>query len=369
MSSAGYFRFPRELFTSDLWKDLSYEYRHIFMTILNYAAFKPTTQNDHGHIIDIKPGQFLTTYRDLVRLCDDENIDKSKIERALTRFEKCGFSRQETRHVKTLITITEPNICKYLEKENETRNENKTRQDRDKIETQKNNDNKENKENKYINDSESVTFQEEEVVEEIARKVEIPPKEDAKEPTVVVKTEIAKQPESSLAPSCQTLHQKKNSPPDWKASFTVEERKFLAFLLSIIPAVGDRIKEEHATWWIKSFGIDKIKVALQVYQQQVEKAKKDTKVPVPKNIGAYMRDALNKGTRPCRDSDRRNKAFSEQFKKQAGWSGLTITEKYCRAEELGKEWYFNLPETLFQESIRTTFENCYGGMDRKCSVA
>ena len=86
-------------------------------------------------------------------------------------------------------------------------------------------------------------------------------------------------------------------------------------------------------------------------------------------MGAYVREALNKGTQPCRESDRRNKAFAEHFKKQVGWSELTITEKYCRAEMIGKEWYYNLPEAIFAESLKSTFENYCGYSERQNYVA
>ncbi|WP_068470655.1 hypothetical protein [Candidatus Protochlamydia phocaeensis] len=145
--------------------------------------------------------------------------------------------------------------------------------------------------------------------------------------------------------------------PDWKESFNSEEQKFLSYLLRLHPEKGDPIEENHATWWIKHFGIEKIKIALQVYWQQVEKAKKDSNVPMPQSIGAYVRGALNKGTQPCRENDCRNKAFADEFKRQYGWSELTITEKYCRVEGSGKEWYYHLPEAVFVNSVKSFFEN------------
>ncbi|WP_181679083.1 hypothetical protein [Candidatus Protochlamydia amoebophila] len=48
---------------------------------------------------------------------------------------------------------------------------------------------------------------------------------------------------------------------------------------------------------------------------------------------------------------------------------LTITEKYCRAEELGKEWYYSLPESLFVESLKTTFANFYSNNEKQYFVA
>lgn len=141
-----FIKYTRSLHTNKIFKSLSFEYRHIFMTILVNMAFKPIQLNDHGVLIDLKPGQFMTTIRELVKLCDEKGIDRSKVERALTMFEKVGFSRQETRHRKTIITIKESSICESLNCEVETINETKSRQDRDKIETQKKKDKKEEKE-------------------------------------------------------------------------------------------------------------------------------------------------------------------------------------------------------------------------------
>lgn len=143
-----YIKYSRNLHTNPVFKGFSYQYRHIFLTILVNVTYKSLIVNDHGVLIDLKPGQLMTTLRDLVRLCDEPDIDKSKIERALTFFEKCQFSRQETRHRKTIITITESSICAILNLQNETTIETKSRQDRDKIETEKKKDKKEKKDKK-----------------------------------------------------------------------------------------------------------------------------------------------------------------------------------------------------------------------------
>ncbi len=150
MSNLGYFNIPRELLFDPIFKGLSYEYRHIFLTILAHIAHKPMKLDDHGVLIELNPGQMMTTLRDLERLCNEKGIDKSKIERALRKFFSVGFSRQETRHTKTIITITEPNICKLIESQNETRFETTSRQDRDKIET-------ESKRTKEIKEKEGTT--------------------------------------------------------------------------------------------------------------------------------------------------------------------------------------------------------------------
>ena len=212
-----------------------------------------------------------------------------------------------------------------------------------------------------VNDKhESVTFQEEEKIlnEQEPKKASIGKREGQSIKPKAYKNQETVKKEFRL---------KQN--PDWKSYFTSEEKKFLTFLLSIIPAIGGRIEEKHATWWIKHFGIDKIKIALQVYWQQVEKAKIEAKVPMPASIGAYVRNALNKETQPCREADHRNKAFAERFKKQNHWIELTITEKYCRVEEIGKEWHYNLPEAIFTESLKRTFENYCSLSERRSCAA
>ena len=141
-------KYSRDLHNDPIFKSFSYDYRHIFLTILVNAAFKPMSLNDHGVVIDIQPGQLMTTLVDLVRLCDEPTVNKSKVERALACFEKFQFSRHETRHRKTIITITLSNIYEKQKNEVETTIETKTRQDRDKIETQKKNEkNDKNKKN------------------------------------------------------------------------------------------------------------------------------------------------------------------------------------------------------------------------------
>ncbi len=137
-SSAGYFCLPRELTRGILWQELDLIERHIFLTIYDYCVFETKKMNDHGVIIELQPLQFLTTYRDLLELCNLKEISKGKLERSLSKFFLIGFSRQEVRHVKTLITITEPSICNLHENINGTRNGTRSRQDRDKIETESN---------------------------------------------------------------------------------------------------------------------------------------------------------------------------------------------------------------------------------------
>jgi hypothetical protein len=119
--SSGFIKLPRSLLQDPLWKSLPYTYRHIFLTILEHAVWKPTKVNDHGKIIDLKPGQLLTTLRLLVKLCDEPDINKRLIERALVKFNLLDFSGHEVGQKKTVITITRKDIVELWGTENGTK--------------------------------------------------------------------------------------------------------------------------------------------------------------------------------------------------------------------------------------------------------
>lgn len=123
----GYIKIPRSLLNDPLWKSLPFTYRHVYLTILQHMVFKETTYDDFGVLVTLKPGELITTIRRLAELCNETDIDKSLIERALAKFEKIGFSRQTSRHRKTIVTITRKDICDLIE----TRIETNSRQTRD----------------------------------------------------------------------------------------------------------------------------------------------------------------------------------------------------------------------------------------------
>lgn len=134
MKEDTYIKYTRDLHTNPVFKSLPYQYRHIFITLLVHMAFRPVRMNDHGVMIDILPGQLMVTFKEIVRLCDEEDIDKSKVQRALILFEKTGLTRQETIHRKTVITVTEPSICRSLNYPIDTRFDTRSIQQNAKIE-------------------------------------------------------------------------------------------------------------------------------------------------------------------------------------------------------------------------------------------
>ena len=130
MEDNTFIKYTRSLHTNLIFKSMSLEYRHIFMTILVNMAFKPLQLNDHGKLIDLQPGQLMITIRGLVKLCDEKSIDLPKVQRALKMFESIGFSRQETIHRKTIITVTESSICESIKPKDDTIFDTRSIQDR-----------------------------------------------------------------------------------------------------------------------------------------------------------------------------------------------------------------------------------------------
>lgn len=112
--SSGYINLPRSLLNDPIWKSLPYTYRHIFITILQNVVYQEIDVDDFGKIIHLMPGEMLTTYRRMVELCNEDDIDKRTIERAFVKFKLCGFSGQRTGHRKTIVTITRTDVLELI---------------------------------------------------------------------------------------------------------------------------------------------------------------------------------------------------------------------------------------------------------------
>jgi hypothetical protein len=139
MTTPPYIRIPRSLLENNLWKGLSLKYQHIFLILLENVNFEPEYKFDaHGTIITLEPGQFGTTFRDFADLCH-KDVSKSDIEGFFLKLKKYEFIRQETRHSKTIVTITHKETYELIKQASQTRSQTKVRQDSDKIQTQSNN--------------------------------------------------------------------------------------------------------------------------------------------------------------------------------------------------------------------------------------
>ncbi len=77
-------------------------YRCVLYTLLQYVCFAPCQQDDHGVLIDLKPGQFMCSIRHLAELA---NVGRKDVEHALDKFARFQIVGQEVRHRKSIFTI------------------------------------------------------------------------------------------------------------------------------------------------------------------------------------------------------------------------------------------------------------------------
>ncbi len=106
MSDNGYFSVHRQLTRCSAYLNAPINQRIVLLTILDYACFSPCQQDDHGVAIDLLPGEFMTTYRDLADLARlPKKTGKNDVQNALKRFFEAKILRHKVRHVKTVITI------------------------------------------------------------------------------------------------------------------------------------------------------------------------------------------------------------------------------------------------------------------------
>lgn len=105
----GFIRLPREFLQEPLWVNLKPDFQHIFLVILEKTAFKSHKFDDHGFMIDLKPGQLCITFRELHSHCH-KSIHLSKISRAIEKFTIYGFIKSEILNTKTVLTITDKRL-------------------------------------------------------------------------------------------------------------------------------------------------------------------------------------------------------------------------------------------------------------------
>lgn len=101
---SGYIRIPRSLLRNPLWLDMPPAYQHVFMVLIDHAVFIPTKHDDHGHMIELQPGQFCGSHADILRLCG-KWVSLIEVERAIKKLILCQFVRCEVRYRKSVISI------------------------------------------------------------------------------------------------------------------------------------------------------------------------------------------------------------------------------------------------------------------------
>jgi len=156
MMNDGYIRIPRSLLNNPLWLDLPPAYKEVFLVILNHVVFKKKMFDDHGHLIELQPGQYCGSYDEILALAG-KYISRNEIERAIKKLFLYQFVSQEVRYKKSIITITHPETYELILKASETTSELNLSQTRVKLELEKNKENKDKKEKKIINLAQSTS--------------------------------------------------------------------------------------------------------------------------------------------------------------------------------------------------------------------
>lgn len=143
-SPRSFIKIPRSLFNDPRWKGMREKYKKVFFTLLFHASFTKKTYAIGPNLITINPGQFCTSIRNLMELCNDEvkyqedKVDKNIVERSVSLFTKFGLVRHEVIHGKSVITITQRELYDHFQNQCDTASETKVRLNRDTNEEYKN---------------------------------------------------------------------------------------------------------------------------------------------------------------------------------------------------------------------------------------
>lgn len=302
----GYIEIEKDLFTNPLYKSLPFTYRHVFMTIICHAAFKETKFDDHNVIVNVQPGQFLTTYRKLAKLCDEDEIDARIVQRAIDKLIVIGFIKKEVAHRKTLFTILGGVNFKKCQKP--------------------------------VQETVQETVQEKRVhikPEQQNRKVAV---QDSGQESVQSRYKVGTQKKKD-SPDSVFKGQSKTVVLD--IAFSKENRDDIRIAMkryklsdeqvdSAFWLIDNKVDSDVATicWWVKKYDCQRIK---DVFVHAKEKAKG--------SVGAYMQKLLRDQAYVPTDVTKENKRFAEDYKISHKWTELEIQEKYvmCKTGNSFKE--------------------------------
>lgn len=163
MCDTGFIKLPRSLLTDPNWFSLKGTYQKLFLFILAKCSYRPTKHDNMGTIIELQPGEFCASVRQISEWCGSE-FSKNVVERGLNKLISYGFLtkksetqnetlsqtvlRHKTRQLKSVITICNPEIYGFVNNECETPKVKKSRHiSSENAEQIKNNKNKEERNN------------------------------------------------------------------------------------------------------------------------------------------------------------------------------------------------------------------------------
>lgn len=91
MISTGWFKFSRELFERAVWRQGTLEQNIILVNLMAMANFKRCEAIVDGKLCILHPGEFITSIKHIVEVCDKSTITVRKVRTALNKFQKLGI--------------------------------------------------------------------------------------------------------------------------------------------------------------------------------------------------------------------------------------------------------------------------------------
>lgn len=117
--SKGFKVIPHSILESAAWQGATFKYRAFLIEILLRCVWKKTTFVSNGHVIELLPGQFACSLRNMANLFNpqgrrglssEDKYTKHDIVGAINYFFTLRLLVREVRHGITILTITEPDI-------------------------------------------------------------------------------------------------------------------------------------------------------------------------------------------------------------------------------------------------------------------
>lgn len=120
MLNNGFISLPRALLQDPLWRGANIKHQHIFLVVLELVCYRPQKFNDHGKILNLKPGQVCISERELLKHCG-RGISRNDIQSAIKYFKLVDFFSQEVSHIKNVITISHRETYELIKNASEPR--------------------------------------------------------------------------------------------------------------------------------------------------------------------------------------------------------------------------------------------------------
>lgn len=140
--------------------------------------------------------------------------------------------------------------------------------------------------------------------------------------------------------------------PSYKEDFSIDySSPELLQLLEMEPQTQPFFRTEIVGRWIHKYGAPTVLETMKFFFH----VKATQKKPIPKPE-AWMETALKNKYSQVDKNYRQNKAFAENLKRKYHLVRLKVNKRYCQDTQTGKDYYYHLPATAFQEYLKQLIE-------------